>query len=29
VLVGYYVLLALFLNGLAVDLDSAPPLPPG
>ncbi|HZU05827.1 MAG TPA: carboxymuconolactone decarboxylase family protein [Chloroflexota bacterium] len=26
-LVGYYVLLALFLNGLAVDLDATPPLP--
>jgi 4-carboxymuconolactone decarboxylase len=28
VLVGYYTLLALFLNGLAVDLDVDPPLPP-
>jgi 4-carboxymuconolactone decarboxylase len=26
-LVGYYTLLALFLNGLAVDLDVDPPLP--
>ncbi len=28
-LVGYYSMLALILNGLAVDLDADPPLPPG